>query len=61
VLGTLSRPKSDKSDFGWERGWGEGLSSFVAPVTPHRNHLPKGERARTEIAASSSMLIVKLN
>jgi hypothetical protein len=50
-FGTLSRPKSDESDFGWERGGvrGYGLSMGFEP--PHPNPLPKGEREQSQFAA----------
>src|SRR6516164_4863635 len=51
-FGALSWPKSDKSDFGWERGGvrGQGLSIVLYP--PHPNPLPKrGEGAHRDRCA----------
>src|SRR5262245_35088162 len=50
-FGTIERSKSDKSDFDWGEGWGEGgrLSrESCIPLTPTLS--PSGEREPTEFA-----------
>jgi hypothetical protein len=53
-FGTLSRPKSDKSDFGWGEGWGEGLKSLdrSGPPSPQPSPL-LGEGAHRVCSAMS--------
>jgi hypothetical protein len=55
-FGTLSWPKADESDFGWERGGvrGYGLSMAGNPLTPALS--PSGERERTEFVALPAIL-----
>jgi hypothetical protein len=50
-FGTLGWPKSDRSDFGWERGGvrGHGFSMAGNPLTPALS--PNGERERTKRVA----------
>src|SRR5215510_12735223 len=53
-FGTIERSKSDKSDFDWGEGWGEGgrLSrQSCIPLTPTLS--PNGEREPTEFAETS--------
>src|SRR6516162_11692903 len=60
-FGALSWPKSDKSDFGWERGGvrGQGLSIVLYP--PHPNPLPKrGEGAHRNRSAAATTLPIDL-
>src|SRR6516225_12191522 len=41
----LKWPKSDKSDFGWERVGVSGLQNYRETLTPHPTPLPTGEGA----------------
>src|SRR4029077_10422547 len=52
----LSRPKSDRSDFGWERGGVRGYvpSIDLNPLTPTLSPLGRGSRPRTPRQCTSS-------
>ena len=41
----LEWPKSDKSDFGWERVGVRGIQNYRKTLTPHPTPLPLGEGA----------------
>jgi hypothetical protein len=41
----LRWPKSDESDFGWERVGVRGLQNHRLTLTPHPSPLPMGKRA----------------
>src|SRR5438034_5553135 len=49
-FGTLSRPKSDESDFGWERGGVRGYGLSRWPVTPSPR--PSPQRGRGSLPSS---------